>query len=127
MAAEQDFELPPAPDGLSDRAAALWSAVLADLDESDRELSPHEMTLWHEALISLDRADQAAAVIAAEGVTVVDRYGSPKAHPAVDVEARSRTLFARITAQLKLTGEDAVDRFGRAKPGPKSATPKGRS
>lgn len=124
MTADQDLLPPPA--GLSERASALWTAVLADLAEFDRELSPHELELWREALVSLDRAEQAAAVVEAEGVVVTDRYGSPKQHPACDVEARHRTIYARLCAQLKLTGEESVDRFGRSKPGPKSSTPRGR-
>jgi hypothetical protein len=66
----------------------------------DFELSPAELEVLRCALVSLDRADQAATVLDAEGVTVVDRYGSPKAHPAVDVEARNRAAFARMVAQL---------------------------
>lgn len=108
---------PKAPAGLSRRSGALWRSVLAEF-----ELSPAEEELLRCGLVALDRADEAAKVIAAEGVTTVDRYGSPKMHPAVDVEARSRTLFARVVAQLgvKATTEHAHSPdSGRAKPGPK--------
>lgn len=86
---------PAAPDGLSDRTAALWVAVVAEYD-----LSPAELELLRSGCIALDRADAAGAIVEAEGVTVADRYGTPKAHPAVDVEHRHRALFARIVGQL---------------------------
>ncbi len=83
------------PRGLSRRAGRLYRAVLAEYDLSDAELE-----VLRCAAVALDRADQAAAVVKAEGLVVLDRYGSPKAHPAADLEARSRALFARLIAQL---------------------------
>lgn len=86
---------PAAPTGLSDRAKRLWKAVLTVY-----ELAAAELELLRIACEQLDRGDQAAKIVKAEGVTVNDRYGTPKQHPAVDVEARSRSLFARLVAQL---------------------------
>lgn len=94
--------LPAPPDGLSKRAAALWHDVVEAF-----ELSPAELTLLHEGLTALDRAAQAGAVVNAEGVTVLDRYGSPKAHPACDIEARNRTIFASVIRQLGVKLADA--------------------
>jgi P27 family predicted phage terminase small subunit len=107
--------LPKAPAGLSRRSSRLWRCVVEEF-----ELSPAELELLRNALLALDRADQAADVLAAEGVTVLDRYGTPKTHPAVDVEARSRAIFGRFVAQLgvKATVESVRNRYG-AKPGPR--------
>ena len=93
------------PPGLSDRAKALWKAVL------DRyELSSAELEVLRQACAALDRADEAARVVKREGVTVVDRYGCPKAHPAVETELRARALFAAHVRQLgvKATAPPAV-------------------
>ncbi len=107
--------IPKAPPGLSKRGAKLWRAVLDEF-----ELSPAELELLRSALVALDRADEAAEVIAAEGVTSLDRYGSPKTHPAVDVEARNRVIFARFVAQLGVKATvESVRRHG-GKPGPKA-------
>jgi hypothetical protein len=108
--------VPKAPSGLSRRSCALWRAILVEFD-----LSAAELELLRSALVALDRADAAAKVIDAQGVTVLDRYGSPKLHPAVDVEARSRALYGRFVAQLgvKATTESVTARTG-AKPGPRS-------
>jgi phage terminase small subunit len=107
--------LPKAPAGLSRRSVRLWKAVLEEF-----ELSPAELELLRSALVALDRADQAAEVITAEGVTTTDRYGGAKMHPAVDVEARNRALYGRFVAQLgvKATVESVRNRVG-AKPGPR--------
>jgi len=85
------------------------------------ELSPAELELLRSALVALDRADEAAAVIAVEGVTTTDRYGGAKMHPACDVEARNRALYARFVAQLgvKATVESVAAARVGAKPGPK--------
>lgn len=106
---------PRAPGELSKRSARLWRAVLDEF-----ELSPAEVELLRSALIALDRADTAGAVIAVEGVTALDRYGSPKMHPAVDVEARNRALFGRFVAQLGVKATvDSVHARAGAKPGPR--------
>jgi uncharacterized protein with PIN domain len=83
------------PRGLSKRAGRLWRAVLAEYD-----LSEAEFEVLRCACEALDRADEAGAIVSREGVVVLDRYGSPKVHPAADLEARSRALFARLVAQL---------------------------
>lgn len=108
------------PDGLSARSGALYVDVV-----SEYHLSSSEVEILRQACMSLDRADEAAAIVAADGPISVDRYGSPKAHPAVDIEARSRAVFARLIAQLgvKATTE-RVPRTG-AKGGPR--TPNRRS
>jgi phage terminase small subunit len=92
----------PPPAGLSDRAKKLWRAALADF-----ELSPAELEVLRSACETLDRADAAAKIVKREGVTVKDRYGSPKAHPAVDAELRARGLFARLVRQLGIEFEEA--------------------
>jgi P27 family predicted phage terminase small subunit len=100
MAAEKPRN-PPVPAGLSDRAKRLWRAVLAAY-----EFSPAEVELLRRALVALDRADEAARVLKRDGITVSDRFGGIKQHPAVDVETRSTALFARLVKQLGIELED---------------------
>ena len=107
--------LPKPPVGLSKRSAKLWRQVLVEF-----ELSPAELELLRNALVALDRADEAAAIVAVEGMVVPDRYGSPKPHPAADIETRNRTIFARFVAQLGVKASvESVRRHG-GKPGPKA-------
>ncbi len=88
-----------APGGLSGHACDVWHKVTAG-----RTLSDAQLELLRQALMSLDRADAAAVRIGEEGDVVMDRYGTPKMHPAVDIEARHRGLYARLMGQLNIDG-----------------------
>lgn len=101
--------IPAAPRPLTDRSRKLWRAVLGQYELSDAELAVLE-----QALRSLDRADQAAEVLTKEGLMTVDRYGATRSHPAVDIELRHRTTFARLIGQLgvKLPAETPGPRRG---------------
>lgn len=101
MASER---LPAAPKGVSARAQRLWRDVVKDF-----ELSSAELEVLRCACEALDRADAATVLVGKEGLTCTDRYGSPKPHPAVDIETRSRSLFARLVGQLGLKLEDEVE------------------
>jgi hypothetical protein len=53
-------------------------------------------TVLAEACRSLDRADQARAIVSVEGVVVRDRFGQVRPHPGVAIErdARSAAVHA---------------------------------
>lgn len=85
------------PQHLSAESMRLWRSVLADYELERR----HEAVLCT-ALEALDRMRQAQALIAAEGMTVTDRYGTPKAHPAVVIDRDSRNAFLRAMRELGL-------------------------
>lgn len=106
-------DLPATPKGLSASTRRLWRAVTGSY-----ELSAAELEVLRQACVSLDRADEAAGVLASEGLFTSDRYGTRRAHPATDLELRHRTLFARLIAQLgvKIPAVAPVPRRG-AQPG----------
>lgn len=110
---------PNAPKGLARSSGSLWRAVLGSYD-----LSAAEQEVLHQALVSLDRANEAAEVLTVEGLFTTDRYGTRRAHPATDLELRHRTLFARLVGQLgvNLEEEHHRKRLRGAKPGPKPRT-----
>ena len=90
---------PDPPDGLSERAAALW-----------RELGPvHAITtgrrtLFEQALRALTRADAAGELIAVEGITTTTaRSGAVPVHPVVKMELEARRQFATLWGRLGLT------------------------
>ena len=113
--ATDDFPRPPK--GLSARGRRLWRAVVAEY-----ELSSAELEVLGSALALLDRAESAATIVRAEGLITKDRYGSPKPHPAVDVECRCRATASRLIQQLGVKLVEApVPRRG-TKSGPKVAT-----
>ncbi|SIQ11250.1 hypothetical protein SAMN05421829_102332 [Aromatoleum tolulyticum] len=94
---------PRAPADLSPAARKLWAKLHDDyvIDDAAR------LATLHEGLRAYDRAAEAAAIVTAQGITVLDRYGVPKVNPAVDVEHRSRTLFLAAMKQLQFKVDDA--------------------
>lgn len=95
------------PEHLSDRAAALWSSV-AD----DYELGAHQYELLLRACEASDRADEAQKILKAEGLTIEDRYGQVKGHPAAAIERDSRIAEARLLRELALEPGPSED-YGR--------------
>ena len=99
MASKKNPDRPTPPANLSPRALQLWR----DLTD-EYEFAPADIALLRECCAALDRADEAAAILRRDGLVAPDRYGSPKVHPLCDIEARSRALFARLLAQLRVNG-----------------------
>lgn len=69
---------------------------------ADFELESFHFRLLVKAADAWDRSEQAREQIAADGITVPDRYGVLKAHPAVAIERDSRLAFARLLRELAL-------------------------
>jgi P27 family predicted phage terminase small subunit len=88
---------PAAPAHLSRESAKWWREVT-----STYELESHHLRLLTLACESWDRAQEARRRIADEGSYILDRYGVPRAHPAIAVERDSTVRFARILRELAL-------------------------
>lgn len=78
--------------------------ILADFD-----LESHHFRILVKTGEAWDRSEQAREAIAADGITVADRYGVPKAHPAIAIERDSRTAFFRGLRELALDGVEAPE------------------
>lgn len=91
----------PAPAGWSARAKAVWSAAFDDF-----ELHAGEIELLKMACEALMRAETSAAALRKSGLTCIDRYGTPRARPEVEIEARSRVFYASAIRQLGLVFEE---------------------
>jgi P27 family predicted phage terminase small subunit len=92
------------PRHLSRRSKAFWRAIVGDYD-----LSPHHVELLRRLCEAMDRADQARELLDAEGLTVTDRYGQVKPHPAATIETQNRIAVARLVRELDLEGEPLPD------------------
>jgi phage terminase small subunit len=94
-----------------------WVSVVATY-----RLEEHHVRLLTLAGEAWDRAAQAREVLARDGIVVSDRYGAPKAHPAVAIERDARIAFARMVRELDLDGEPTpesrVPRIGGRLPNP---------
>ena len=71
--------------------------ILADFD-----LESFHFRLLVKAAEAWERSEQAREQIATDGITVPDRYGVLKAHPAVAIERDARLAFARLLRELAL-------------------------
>ena len=65
-------------------------------------LDKHHVILLTKACESLDRIEEARAIIKREGLTYRDRFGSPRANPAVAIERDNKISVARLFRELGL-------------------------
>jgi phage terminase small subunit len=93
-------DVPKPPGHLSAASKRWWAAVVADF-----ELGDHHRELLTLACEARDRGEQARKLLAKDGPVFVDRFGAPRAHPAVAIERDSRTAFARLVRELRLDDE----------------------
>lgn len=96
---------PKPPKHLRAATAAWWKAVAAEYT-----LEPHHLRLLTLAAEAWDRCEEARETLAAEGAYFKDRFGQPKAHPALAVERDSRIAFARLLRELGLDLEPPESR-----------------
>jgi P27 family predicted phage terminase small subunit len=88
---------PSPPAHLSRRSRAFWRRVVADL-----ELEPGHFELLRRLCEAMDRCDEAIAVLEEDGLTVEDRFGQIRPHPAVVIEIQNREHVLRLLQALKL-------------------------
>jgi hypothetical protein len=75
----------------------------------DYELESHHFRQLIKTSEAWDRSEQAREELLRDGLTVLDRYGTKKAHPCVGIERDARTAFFRGLRELALDGVDAPD------------------
>jgi P27 family predicted phage terminase small subunit len=97
--------LPAAPRHLRSREARrLWRSTVKDF-----ALEAHQLALLESACKSLDRLVEAREQIDRDGITVKDRFGQLREHPATKIERDSRIALARLLRELQLTDEADLD------------------
>ena len=103
-------DTPPAH--LTARSKTFWRAMIADYALDD--VPARELLM--RACDAMDRADNARTILAEEGLTVTDRYGQVKPHPAAAIEVQNRTSVARLLRELRVLDppeEERPPRMGR--------------
>lgn len=88
---------PAAPSHLKPPTKLWWRSVIDEYD-----LEPHHLRLLQLAAEAWDSAQAAREAIQRDGMTFVDRFGSPRARPEVGIERDSRLAFARLIRELDL-------------------------
>lgn len=97
---------PPVPSAiLGERGRDLWGRVLADY-----ELAAAELAVLEAACAAYDRLHEAQATLNRDGLTVLDRYDVPKAHPMTAIVRDATTLLARCLRQLDVDLDDEMPR-----------------
>ena len=91
------------PEHLSREAAEWWLSVASDF-----ELDSSGVKILGLAAGALDRAEEARAILAVDGIICVDRFDQRKPHPAVAIERDSRLSFARLVRELALPLGDEI-------------------
>lgn len=93
-----------APKHLSAAAKRLWQQLKTEyvLDDVAAEV------LLESLCESFDRIKAAREQIARDGMVILDRFGAPRAHPAVNIEHAARMQLVRAIRALRLA-PDAVD------------------
>jgi len=104
VAAPEAVSLDEPPSGLSDAAKAFWRETVGEF-----ELERHHVATLNEALYAWDRSAMARIIVDREGVTVRDRFGQVRVHPAVAVERDSRGQFLRAMRELDVDGAGDPD------------------
>jgi P27 family predicted phage terminase small subunit len=92
---------PPAPAGLSKDASAVWKRLHATYELGDEGAQQ----ILSAGLRAFDTMRSAEAIIARDGVVVLDRYSTPKAHPACDIATRARGQWLGALRMLGLNRE----------------------
>ena len=96
---------PVPPEHLSPEAAEWWKKVVAEFPFGSADLE-----ILNQAAATLDRIAEARDAIDRDGSFIEDRYGKPKAHPALGAENQAKVTFARLVRELALPVDVADDR-----------------
>lgn len=90
-------EMPDPPGHLSEESKEWWRKVLESY-----VLQDHHLRLLQAACESWDRAQHARRTIKREGSYFTDRFGQPKAHPALVEERAARNEVRLFIRELGL-------------------------
>lgn len=90
--------IPKPPEHLSVEAKKLWRQLHAEFDLPDTA----SLVLLESALSAYDRWQSARKILAREGPTIKDRWGTTKCHPCVAVERDAKATMRAALHELHL-------------------------
>ena len=83
---------------LTDEAQRLKDGFLAEFDITDRA----GLEILDRAVESFSRMREAEAILERDGLTVLNRFGEVREHPALNTERKARAQFLLAVKQLNL-------------------------
>jgi P27 family predicted phage terminase small subunit len=96
------------PRGYSPEARGLWRDVVGGW-----VLDPAALKILDVACRALIQDREAEKLVARDGLTILDRFGQPKLHPAATVSRDAKATFLKALRQLGLDLEPLHGRPGR--------------
>ena len=93
-----DDQAPVPPSTLSEAAATLWRQLQTEYQISDKG----GLIILTAACESYDRMREASIIVEREGMTIKDRFGQDKVHPAFIAERDSRAAMLQALKMLNL-------------------------
>ena len=90
----------PAPRDLKIAGKRYWQSVVVDF-----VLESHHLPVLLNSCRQLDRAEEARAILAKEGLVTTDRFGQTREHPMVAVERAAHLAHLRLARELGLDCE----------------------
>jgi P27 family predicted phage terminase small subunit len=97
---------PQPPDHLKEAGRRFWLDIVLEYHVRDGA----GLALVTTASVALDRMTEARESITKHGLITTDRYGNPKANPAVHIERDARAGFLAALKALNLDIEPLRDR-----------------
>jgi P27 family predicted phage terminase small subunit len=91
--------VPAPPKHLCPRGRELWQSLVSEYQIDDAAA----LELLRRACEASDRADQALEQLERDGLTVTNRFGEVRAHPAVAIERDARNAQRQLLRELRLT------------------------
>jgi hypothetical protein len=89
---------PKPPKSLSSEAKTLWKSIIDAYSIDD----PAGVMLLNEALSAWDEVQAAKKILARDGLTILDRFGKQRQHPAQLALRDGRNLWLRCLSALRL-------------------------
>jgi len=86
------------PNYLSAQAKRIWTKIIETYEIEDIAA----LTILKTACDSFDRAEKARKQLDKEGITVTDRWGQQKSHPAASIERDARAQFLAALKALRI-------------------------
>ena len=103
----------PVPPGLGKAGTALWTRIVADLDEGWR-FDERELHILAESCLTADTLAKLEEAIDADGVTTTGSRGQVVVNPAITESRQARALILRLLSSLELT--DPADKAASGTP-----------
>ncbi len=80
------------------------------------DLADHEVETLSRACDQLDHAIRAGREVERDGVTLIDRFGQTREHPALNTERACLNTYRLLMRELKLDGAGTTDDHARLYP-----------